>query len=184
MSTTYQDAYTITDTINSATYTSNEASGTITEDSYSSSVTHVGGAILDDGISQKSLYELLLMLQVDWDTAMAGLDAEIGVATTTYLADAALGSLSSTYNIHPNGIGIDKLAVYLQAIATQFAVCTALLDADADLTDTNYASTLDPTMDTTLIKSTGARQGDIISYLNTIVTNTNALWVKIDADLT
>lgn len=217
MASTYVDNFTILDTINaqspSATqYNLNETAGVINADSYmaTGATTHTIptalrsfpiGAILDDGYSQRSLYDLLLQIQVNWDTAMMSLDDSSGVDTTTYEAGAALGSLAGTYNIYPNGIGTDKLAVYLQAIATKFAACTALLDADGTITDTDYASTLDIkftaktgalslldvafdiTANGSLIKTTGIDQGALVDFLNKAVTNINALWVKLDADI-
>lgn len=199
MASTYVDNFTLIDVVNaqsvSATqYNSNEGGGTLNPDLYQRTgattytipatlISITTGALLNDGMSQKSLYEVLLKLQVNWDTAMLALDNSSGVAATTFTATAALGSLAGTYNIHPNGIGIDKLAVFLQAIATKFAVCTALCDADSTLTDTDYASTLDFTMDTTKITTRGAKQGDILDYLNTAITNINLLWVKLDADI-
>lgn len=224
MASTYVDNFTITDTINAQSvaatqYNSNEGAGTINKDLYmpTALATHTipagiraiaTGALLDDGFSQKSLYELLLQIYVNWNVAMASLDDSSGVATTTFEAGCAFGTinengLSSTYGITPNGIGTAELATFLQAIATKFAACTALLDADATLTDTDYASTLDITFsaktgwipplatttafDITLpgskIKTTGIEQEALIDFLNTAVTNINALWVKLDADI-
>lgn len=224
MASTYVDNFTITDAINtqspSATqYNSNESIGTINKDLYmpTALATHTipsglislpTGAILDDGYSQKALYELLLKIYVNWNVAMASLDDSSGVATTTYEAGCAFGTinengLDATYGISPNGIGTAQLATFLQAIATKFAACTALLDADATLTDRDYASTLDITFsaktgwipplatttafDITLpgskIKTTGIEQEALVDFLNTAVTNINALWVKLDADI-
>lgn len=214
MASTYVDNFTITDTINSGTYTQDGAPGVVDKDTYKATgaTTHTiptairafaTGAILDDGYSQKSLYELLLMIQVNWDTAMMSLDDSSGVNTATFEAGCALGSLAGTYNIHPNGIGTSELATYLQAIATKFAACTALLDADSTLDDEDYASTLnitfsaktgqipplatstafDITSPASFIKTTGIKQEALVDYLNTVVTNINALWVKLDADI-
>ena len=219
MASTYVDNFAIVDAINTqspaaAQYNSNESNGTINADLYqaTSPTTHTipaglialpTGALTDDGYSQKSLYELLLKIQVNWDTAMASLDDSGGVAKTDYEALAALGSLAGVYNIHPNGIGTPELATFLQAIATKMAACNANLDADATLTDDDYASTLDitfsaktgsiPPLATTTafaitspaskIKTTGIDQEALIDFLNTAVTNINALWVKLDADI-
>ena len=214
MASTYVDNFTLTDTINSSSYTSNAAAGTINLDNYAATgasthtipaafTNYVGGAIMDDGVSQKSLYEQFLEIQIKWDTAMMSLDDSSGVATTTYEAGCAIGALAGTYNIHPNGMGTKEIATFVQAVATKFAACTALLDADATLSDTNYASTLDIDFTTitggnslnssatpfditaaeSYIKTTGIKQGALVSFLNTAVTNINALWVKLDADI-
>lgn len=224
MASTYVDNFTITDTINAQApsgtqYNSNESSGTINKDLYQPTAltTHtipsglIGlptGAILDDGYSQKALYELLLKIQVNWDVAMASLDDSSGVNTATFEASCAFGTinenvLGTTYGITPNGIGTAELATFLQTLATKFAACTALLDADSTLTDEDYASTLDftfsaktgwiPPLSTSTafditaagskIKTTGIDQEALVDFLNTAVTNINALWAKLDADI-
>lgn len=246
MASTFVDSYTFLDTVNenipaSTQYTSNEGDATLTVDSYiptSSSNPIIPsalrllspGALLDDGLSQKALYELLLMISVNWDEAMKALDDE-SLTKSDYEALAAIGPLDGDYtsaftgstiglkviggqeakvNISPEGISTRDLAVFLQAIATQFAACTANLDADGTLTDINYASTLDidftaktgwfPPLASTdpfdisgqdatqsnpasKIKVTGIRKEALIDYLNTVITQMNLLWVKLDADI-
>jgi hypothetical protein len=219
MASTYVDNFTIVDAINSGTYYAKDGNGVIDKDSYkaTAAATHtipsalIGiptGAITDDGLNQKALYELLLKIQVNWDTAMCSLDDSSGVATTTYEAGCAFGTqheniLGTTYKITPQGMSTEALATFCGALATKFAACTALLDADATITDTDYASTLDitfsaktgwiPPLATTdafsitsaasKIKKTGIYQEALVDFLNTAVTNINALWVKLDADI-
>ena len=252
MASTFVDNYTITDFVNSTTpsgdtpyyaYSATQSTTTIDTDTYipTSSSTHtipsasrrlVTGAILDDGINGKALYQLLLMIQVNWDNAMRQLDDTGGVGTTDYESVAAIGPLDGDYTaafavstaglalldgseaaviIHPNGVDTRRLAIFFQAIATQFAACTAALDADATLTDTNYASTLDidfttktgwlPVSETATpftiyggddtnypnasskIQVNGIDAEALVDYLNTVVTNINLLWVKLDADI-
>ena len=212
--TSYTTNYTILDVVNSDSYHSNESAGTINPDNYAptSSTVHgipsgiismPTGAIMNDGFSQKSLYEILLKIQVNWDNAMSALDDDPGVNTTTYYSGCALGSLAGTYNIHPNGIGTKELATFLQAVATKFAACTDLLDADSTLTDDDYGTTYDimttaitgwiPPLTTSTafditspaskIKTTGIDNAALVDFLNTAITNINALWVKLDADI-
>lgn len=188
MGTVYQDAYSITDTINaqvpSATqYNYDQTQSVLTKDNYTTAAAITLGAILDDGLSQKNLYEFCLQFQVKWNLAMAAMDADGGINTATFVTNGALGSVDGTYNIHAMGINQADLVTFLTAVATKFAAVTALLDADSTITDTNYASTLDFTLDTTKISGTGISQGAIVEYLQTIVTANNALWVKLDADL-
>ena len=219
MASTYVDNFTIVDAVNSDTYLAKDGIGVINKDSYKATSTTAHtiptaltglptGAIKDGGVNQKALYELLLKMQVNWDTAMCSLDDSGGVDTTTFEAGCAFGTqheniLGTTYGIYPNGIGTAALATFLQAIATKFAACTALLDADATLTDTDYASTLDivftaktgwiPPLSTTTafditlpaskIKTTGIDQAALVNFLNKSVTNINALWVKLDSDI-
>lgn len=253
MATTFVDSYTFIDSVNAqdpaaTQYNSNEGDGTLTTKLYTPSSAPVieaalrdlnPGAILSDGYSQKALYELLLMIQVNWDNAMAALDDDGGVGTTTYEAGCAIGSIDGDYddsfataaigvelgvgqnkkiNISPSGIGTRELAIFCQAIATQIAACTALLDADATLGDTDYAITTAASLGVrgktdikfseltasipgnfgdfsivhpdavgvnplSKIKTTGIGQEALIDFLNTVVTNMNALWVKLDADI-
>ena len=189
-------------------------------------------ALADDGVNSKALYETFLKLQVNWDNAMRSLDDSGGVAKTDYEALAAIGNLDDTYssafststaglallrgqdariNIFPRGSSTRAIATMCQAIATQFAACTANLDADGTLNDTDYASTLDidftaktgwvPPLTTSTafqiygltdsrepnaasrIKTTGIEQEALVDFLNTAITNYNALWVKLDADI-
>ncbi len=251
MATTFVDSYTFIDSVNAQSpaatqYNSNEGDASLSPDSYTPASAPVieaalrdlnPGALLDDGYSQKALYELLLMIQVNWDNAMAALDDDAGVGTTTYEANCAIGPINGDYddsfatdsamlelglsqdkrvNISPQGIGTKELAIFCQAIATQIAACTALLDADATLDDTDYAiddagaaahgtigytdikfspvtSTLAAALDTyadfditateSKIKTTGIEQAALMEFLNTVVTNMNLLWVKLDADI-
>ena len=253
MGSVYVDNYTLVDTINASGagglyhYNQNSVS-TLTKDSYKPTSASnplipsalrliPSGSILDKGISQKGLYELLLMIVVNWNNAMRSLDDKgVEVNKADYEAVAAIsnyttaeGSLGGDYsaaciaalltlgiqakeiNIHPNGIGIKELAILCQAIASCFALCTANLDADSALTDVNYASTLDidftaktafiPPLSTTTpfniadsradgspnpsskITTKGIDQGALADFLNTVVTNMNLLWVKLDADI-
>ena len=177
------------------------------------------------------MYELMLMIQVNWDNAMAALDDDGGVAKTDYEALAAIGPINGVYdssfstatvglklglfqndkiNLYPQGSGTRELAIFCQAIATQLAACNANLDADATLGDTDYASTLDidftdKTGNTVVLGTsapftivhtdgnganpssyilpTGIKQGALVDFLNSTVTNLNALWVKLDADI-
>lgn len=162
MATVYFDTYGVTDVIDSASYTSNE-----------------NGAIMQDGMSQKSLYDLLYSFQTKFDAALAAMDADSGIGTETY-ATNALGGLASGYGIYPNGISQLGLVNFLSNVEAMFDAVVALLNADATLTDTNYASI---NIDTTKIKKLGISQGAIVDFLNTAVVAWNTLLVKLDADL-
>jgi len=250
MASTFVDNYTLVDTINaqlpSATqYNSNQGDAVLTTDSYAPTSDSVHtiptalrllatGALTDDGYSQKSLYEILLMINVNWDNAMKQLD-DSSLGTSNYEISHAVGALDGDYstdsatsfaasttaldlglgqeravNIFPSGVGTRELAIMCQAIASSLASCNAMLDADSTITDTDYASTLDidftsktawiPPTGTAVpfnithpdavgpnpiskIRDTGVGQEAIIDFLNSAVTNLNALWVKLDADI-
>ncbi len=238
MASTFVDNYTLVDSINSDTHHSNQGDATLTIDSYTPTSASVhtiptalrdlsSGALKDDGFSQKALYELFLMINVNWDNAMKQLD-DSSLGYTNYEDSCSIGALNADYlatdattfgatataltlmpgldrriNLSPEGMGTREIAIFCQAIATSFAACTANADADGTLDDTDYASTLDidftaktgwvPPLATTTafdvtssaskIKTTGIDQGALIDFLNTVVTQTNLLWVKLDADI-
>ena len=85
MATTFVDSYTLVDSVNTQSpaatqYNTNIGTATLTPLSYTPSSAPVieaalrllvPGAVTDDGYSQKALYELLLMIQVNWVIAMA-----------------------------------------------------------------------------------------------------------------
>jgi hypothetical protein len=239
--TTFVDSYTLIDSVNAGPlYESNEGSATLTTDSYSPSSAPVieaalrdlnPGGILDKGSSQKAIYELMLMIFVNWDNAMAALDDDGGVNKTDYESIAAIGSIGADYtsgtiaalmtlgipnvkkvNLFPEGSGTPELAIACQAIASMLALATANLDLDSTLSNTNYAATLDIDFDANTawvppiaatgvpfniageftdgqdnpaskIKRNGIYRGALVDFLNTVVTNMNALWVKLDADI-
>ncbi len=240
MATTFVDSYTFVDSVNAGPlYESNEGSATLTTDSYAPSSPPViqaalrdlnPGGILNKGYSQKALYELFLMIFVNWDNAMAALDDDGGVDSTDYESVAAIGSIGADYtaatiaalltlgipnvkkvNLSPEGMGTVEIAIACQAIASMMALGHANLDGDSTLGDTNYASTLDidfsaktgripplgsavpfdiahpdangSTNPTSRITTAGIDQVALVDFLNTVVTNMNALWVKLDADI-
>jgi len=259
MASTFVDNYTLVDTINtqlpSATqYNSNEGDATLTTDSYAPTSDSVHtiptalrslatGALTDDGYSQKSLYELLLMINVNWDNAMKQLD-DSSLGTSDYETSFAIGPLDGAYsvdsatsfgasttalrlglgqgvdatsstgamvNIHPEGISTHDLAVWCEAMNSTMVACFAQCDTDSVLDTTTYntlavgftASTgnfdaigasvaftvLHPDTDKygphpgSYITTTGIKQGALISYLNSIVTNLNTFWTALDADI-
>jgi hypothetical protein len=224
MASVFVDSYTLVDSINAQSpsgpqYNTNIGTATLSPETYIPTGTTDPvilaalrllnpGAITDDGYSQKALYELLLMIQVNWDNALAALDDNAGVGTTTYEAGSAFGTinenvLSANYDIEPNGMSTAALATFCQALATKIAEVTAKLDADGTITDTDYAANIDidftvdtgyiPPLSTTTpfditlpsskIKTTGIGQGALVAFLQTAVTNLNALWVQLDADI-
>lgn len=85
--------------------------------------------------------------------------------------------------ISGNGILQDDLVTLLKLINTNFTAMLVKLDADATLTDDTYESGAAITFPSAYIQNEGIRsQGDIIDFLNTLVTNFNAVLAMLDAD--
>ena len=84
------------------------------------------------------------------------------------------------------GSGVDQtdLVTFLTSIATKHNATLAKLDADTGLDATDYVSGQTLTLPTTTIQAGGIRsQGDVITYLNGVITKHNAVLAKIDADV-
>lgn len=90
-------------------------------------------------------------------------------------------------NIFGNGLNVYDLVDLISLIKTNFNGVLAKLDLDAQVADTNYASTLSLSIPDG-IQLTDAKcilhQGLVITFLQSVVTNFNALLAKLDADAT
>ncbi|RKY34224.1 MAG: hypothetical protein DRP78_06880 [Candidatus Omnitrophota bacterium] len=132
-------------------------------------------------MSQGALYSLLNNIITNFNLCTAKLDADAGVTDTDYAANCDLSTLASRV-MSANGIHQSDLAACLAEIETNFEILTAQLDADAGVTDTDYAASLDFDMNTAKIKANGIDQGSVVSYLQTVITAINGLLTKLDAD--
>ncbi len=141
-------------------------------------------ALMQDGVSQKALYDLLNTIITNFNGILAKLDADGGVTDTDYVANCAYTVIGSAgHALDANGIKQDVLVTLLTELETNFEIMTAQLDSDAGVADTNYAATWDFDMDTTLIKSTGIRsQGDVLTYLDGVIAAIAGINAKLDAD--
>lgn len=145
------------------------------------------GWLFRNGILQKDLVDLLTTINTNYTATLTLLDGDAGVAATDYVTGSAITFPSTTIN--ENGISQGALLDFLNTFITNFNTVNGKLDDD-NLTDSDYASTLDITDN---INDTGAdgymspmgmRQGDLINLINTIITNINALNAKLVADAT
>lgn len=150
----------------------------------SATVLPANGLIKKTGLNQGDLYALISSIITNFNATNAKLDADAGVNDTDYATNGNLSAVGAAgYKLTKNGMHQADLITCLTAMATQFAVVTAQLDSDTGVTDTDYASTLDFTLDTTELQKDGIKgQGDITTYLKTVITNFNALLAKLDAD--
>ena len=121
-----------------------------------------------------------------------------------------ISGLGVKINISPNGIPTPELAIMCQAIASCIALGTANMDADGTLTDEDYSDLdIDFTAKTghvppltlttpfnifhaeangspnpaSRITMQGIEHGALVDFLNSVVTNMNAIWVQLDADI-
>jgi len=86
-------------------------------------------------------------------------------------------------NIEGQGINQDDLVTFLTLMNTNLTGLLAKLDDDTGVEDTDYESTYAITFPSTTISAGGIRsQGDILTFLNSWVTNYNATLAKLDAD--
>lgn len=138
-------------------------------------------AVRDNGTWQGALYTLMNSIVTNFNLCNAKLDGDAGVTDEDYADNCDITTMALAL-LDKNGMHQPDLVTQLQLIETKFEVLTAQLDADAGVEDENYASTLDFDMDTTEIQAGGIDQGSIVSYLQTVVTNFNALLTKLDAD--
>lgn len=146
--------------------------------------TESGGAVDQRGAPQGNVYNVIEAIETNFNEMNAKLDADTGVSGTDFAATWNLSLVGNAGNgIFATGFNQDDLVTSLAEIETKFEGVTAKLDLDGGVTGTNYASTLNFDMTTTLISTRGIRsQGDVVDYLNTVVTKFNALLTKLDAD--
>ena len=81
-----------------------------------------------------------------------------------------------------NGNRQKEFVTLLALINTSFTATLALLDDDTGVAATDYESGQAITFPTTDININGTRQGSITTYLNSLITNLNAVNAKLDAD--
>lgn len=146
--------------------------------------------LFGNGFKQADLIDLLVTIKTNFNAVLAKLDLDTAVADTNY---NSLWALSI-----PEGIQIvdakcirdqGQVVTFLQNVITNFNAVLAKLDLDATVTQTDYASTLALTdtigMDALdKILNIGTNQGSVINLLKAIITNFNALNVKLDTDNT
>jgi hypothetical protein len=92
--------------------------------------------------SQGDVLDFLNTFLTNFNLALAHLDADARVQTTTYASGCAITDVidsSSAGNLYQNGVNQGNKVNLYQTIITNFAALTALLDLDGGLTDTNYA---------------------------------------------
>lgn len=145
-----------------------------------------GGAVDQAGCLQGNVYDVMNSIITNFNACNAKLDLDGGVSGTNFATNCNMTVMGNAGNgLFSDGFNQNDLATALAGMETKFEVLTAQLDADGGTAGSDYASTLDFDMDTTLIDSSGRgirSQGDVVDYLNTVLTQFNALLTMLDAD--
>lgn len=166
----------------------------VTDEDYAATYNLTALASQGNGLSAKGMYQGDLVNQVyeletNWNGILTKLDADGGVNLTTYNATYAVDLDDTVYG--SKGMSQQAIVDLLDDFTTNFNACLTALDGDSGVADADYNSTLAITDyvnaagkedETTAIKNDGMSQGALYTYLNTIVTNVNALNAKLDAD--
>jgi len=153
----------------------------------SSTVLPESGAIFQDGMYQRDLYNFLSNYITNFNAVNAKLDSDTGVNGTSYASTCNLDAIGAAgYKLEPSGMSDKLLLDALYDIYLMLRYQLAILDADTGVTDTTYTSGLLPTFPGVALKTTNPvgiySQGSVIDYLNTVVTNFNALLAQLDDD--
>lgn len=167
--TDYASTLGITDYINSGTYQD------------------VSTAIKTNGMSQGALYTRLNEIVTNWNALLVKVKAD--GANSTYSTYACTVLSSQGNGISATGMHQKDLIDCLYALETNFNAVLALLDADTQVTKTNYATTVNAlgtaaalNLNDTVRGSYGLSQDNIVSFLDDLVTKFNGLVAHLDTD--
>lgn len=143
--------------------------------------------LYSNGIHQADLYTLINDINTKLIALYTQLVADTTVNDSTYLTACTPGTLSTS--ISANGMAQGAIVAWLQTVVTGWNAAMALLDGDSGINLTTYVATqgltdaINPTGKTAYeIRDNGMYQGDLVYWLNAIVTTLNATNVKLDAD--
>ena len=145
------------------------------------------GNIYSNGVSQGDLYSLISDINTKFIALLTQLVADAIVNTSTYLTGCTSGSLPSSFT--GTGVNQKQIVDWLQSYITGWNAMLALLDADTGIAATDYVATyaitdaINPASATAhQIRNDGMYQGDLVYFLNLIITNLNAVNAVLDAD--
>lgn len=137
------------------------------------------------GINQSDLISLLTLIRTNFLGLTAKLDLDGGVADTNY---AALENFSAATGVDATGILHQGVVMdYLKTVRTKWNALLTKLDADTQVTDTNYNSlgSVADLIDNLALGSltqAGKYEGALVKWLSTYITNWNATLTKLDTD--
>jgi hypothetical protein len=145
-------------------------------------------AVNNAGYNQGALYDLLNSFVTNWNLLMAKLETD--GANSSYTPENLCTALASRgYGISANGMHQADLVAELTQIETQFKAVLTKLDADTQVTKTNYTTTVNAlgtaaaiNLDDTVVGSLGLSQSAIVSFLDDLVAKFNGLLAHLDTD--
>ena len=147
----------------------------------------VADVVKQNGMNEGDLVTRLQTYITQNNLLDAHLDADAGLTDTDYAATYDITALVSTPTVDPGiaerGINVADLLTLLRLIVTNFNARNAHLDADNGTVDNNYASLLNIALSVNVQSvDTAIGQQEIVDFLELLITNHNALLVKLDAD--
>lgn len=101
---------------------------TYTPDNALTALASQGYGIEPKGYNQKDMVALLTEMETNWNAVMALLDADGGVALTTYVSGFAV-DLDNTV-VGSLGLGQDSLVKFLESFVDNFNLALAQMDVD------------------------------------------------------
>jgi hypothetical protein len=144
------------------------------------------GRLSGRGLNQDELLDLIALLRTNTLALTAALDADDGVASTTYTSTFTfdLPSRFADGYVRDQGTLIETLETF----TTKWNAMLAIADADATITDTNYAATCGIAVTLNVRASSsvldaGMYEGSLVKWLDTTIDQFNAALAKFDADL-
>lgn len=167
--TDYASTLAVTDYVNSGTYQEQST------------------AIKNTGMTQGALYTTLNSLITNWNLALVKVKAD--GANSTYSTYACTALASQGHGLSANGMHQKDLVATLKEMETNFNAVLALLDADTQVTKTDYASTVNAlgtgsalNLNDTVAGSYGMSQDFLVSFIDDFVTKFNGLLAHLDTD--
>jgi hypothetical protein len=107
----------------------------------------------------------------------------MAVTDTNYAAlHNATALASQGYGLSDKGMYQADLIAELSEFETNFNAVLTKLDADGGVTDTDYNATYAVDLNDTVVGSNGLSQDNIVSFLDSFITNFNATLTKLDSD--
>jgi hypothetical protein len=166
--TDYNSTLAVTDVVNSNTY----AQAT---------------AVDNTGMSQGALYTLLNSIVTNWNLALVKVKAD--GANSTYSGSAVTTLALQGHGLTANGMHQVDLINTLKELETAMNAVLALLDADTQVTKTDYVATVNAlgtgaalNLDDTVAGSYGLNQDKLVAFLSDFVTKFNGLLTHLDTD--
>lgn len=143
-------------------------------------------AVDNNGMSQGALYTLMNTIITNWNTLMAKLETD--GANSSYTPEYLLTTMASR-GLSATGMNQSDLVAALYQMETNFNAVVAALDADTQVTKTDYSTIAAAAgsgaalnLNDTVYGSKGLSQDIIVSFLDDLVAKINAVLANLDID--